>query len=399
MRIDALHLDAFKNLKGFDVDFDINSPRQVIVGRNGVGKSNLLEAIASIFRDLDLEEEPSALSACGYRIEYHCNAHFVRITSARKATDEAKSPFIRLYEIAHDGGNAQRGQKSRAYETISQTEFYRRNRARSYKAENTRRTLSGCFHCSTCLGTTPGVSGRFNAVFARHEELYYKQQIKGDEAPLRPLFLAKPHHSQFSLLSFFAANDKTAQTFLRDEFRIAGLDSVLFALHEPYWNKRSKKGEALSADRRFLAGGRKGIYSLWIRSSRMPLRPIAGEERMRISLGQEPTKERRFLYLPSQAALQAVAHGLEPKEFFSRLESAIFSDVVSPEGDDVRIRVKLTDATTPVLFKELSEGEQQLLTLIGLMRFTAQNESLFLLDEPDTHLNPACVPRLLGQPS
>jgi ABC-type multidrug transport system ATPase subunit len=51
--------------------------------------------------------------------------------------------------------------------------------------------------------------------------------------------------------------------------------------------------------------------------------------------------------------------------------------------------VKLLDQPNPVTFKELSEGEQQLLTIIGLMRFTAQNESLFLLDEPDTHLNPA----------
>jgi hypothetical protein len=57
--------------------------------------------------------------------------------------------------------------------------------------------------------------------------------VKAGEQP------PKPHHSQFSLLSFFAANDETAKTFLLDEFRIAGLDSVLFALHEPYWNKRS----------------------------------------------------------------------------------------------------------------------------------------------------------------
>src|SRR5690606_30594415 len=35
-----------------------------------------------------------------------------------------------------------------------------------------------------------------------------------------------------------------------------------------------------------------------------------------------------------------------------------------------------------------SEGEQQLLTVLGLLRFTAEEESLFLLDEPDTHLNP-----------
>ena len=41
------------------------------------------------------------------------------------------------------------------------------------------------------------------------------------------------------------------------------------------------------------------------------------------------------------------------------------------------------------MFKELSEGEQQLLTVLGLLKFTKDEESLFLLDEPDTHLNPA----------
>ena len=163
---------------------------------------------------------------------------------------------------------------------------------------------------------------------------------------------------------------------------------MVFALHEPYWNKRSKLADSSPGDHRFWKTGGKVtplLGSLFTHS----LAPMSGEQKIKLSLGQEPTKERRFLYLASQEALQAVAEGLEPKEFFSRLESAIFSDVVSSKGDDVRIRVKLTDAATPILFNELSEGEQQLLTLVGLMRFTAQNESLFLLDEPDTHLNPA----------
>ena len=41
-----------------------------------------------------------------------------------------------------------------------------------------------------------------------------------------------------------------------------------------------------------------------------------------------------------------------------------------------------------VTFQDLSEGEQQLLTVLGLLKFTQDDESLFLLDEPDTHLNP-----------
>lgn len=39
--------------------------------------------------------------------------------------------------------------------------------------------------------------------------------------------------------------------------------------------------------------------------------------------------------------------------------------------------------------RQLSEGEQQLLTVLGLMRFTRDEGSLYILDEPDTHLNPA----------
>ncbi|EAM7053882.1 hypothetical protein E3K06_17980, partial [Salmonella enterica] len=59
---------------------------------------------------------------------------------------------------------------------------------------------------------------------------------------------------------------------------------------------------------------------------------------------------------------------------------------------EVQIRVKVNEknGTNELLtFRELSEGEQQLITVLGLLRFTRDDESLFLLDEPDTHLNPA----------
>jgi ABC-type multidrug transport system ATPase subunit len=55
----------------------------------------------------------------------------------------------------------------------------------------------------------------------------------------------------------------------------------------------------------------------------------------------------------------------------------------------VRIRFHVEEREALLRFDDLSEGEQQLLTVLGLLRFTNQDESLFLLDEPDTHLNPA----------
>jgi energy-coupling factor transporter ATP-binding protein EcfA2 len=84
-----------------------------------------------------------------------------------------------------------------------------------------------------------------------------------------------------------------------------------------------------------------------------------------------------------------LAHGLSNKEFFARLESLVFSNLVAGDGSDVRIWLKLEGSDEPATFADLAEGERQLLTVLGLLRFTAQDEALFLLDEPDTHLNPA----------
>jgi ABC-type multidrug transport system ATPase subunit len=62
---------------------------------------------------------------------------------------------------------------------------------------------------------------------------------------------------------------------------------------------------------------------------------------------------------------------------------------VDGSGNDVRIWIRLKGCKELATFQDLAEGERQLLTVLGLMRFTAEKETLFLLDEPDTHLNPA----------
>jgi energy-coupling factor transporter ATP-binding protein EcfA2 len=73
----------------------------------------------------------------------------------------------------------------------------------------------------------------------------------------------------------------------------------------------------------------------------------------------------------------------DSKTLFGYLESLFLCDLI----DEVRVTVERTDGTR-VKFTQLSEGEQQLLTVLGLLLFTQNDESLYLLDEPDTHLNP-----------
>ena len=103
-------------------------------------------------------------------------------------------------------------------------------------------------------------------------------------------------------------------------------------------------------------------------------------------------EERLYLFLPGVKALQKLNTKYDTEAaLFAALESTEISQLVR----DVRVRVIRHGA--PIYFSEMSEGEQQLLTVVGLMQFTRHEESLFLLDEPDTHLNPMWKLRYLTE--
>src|SRR5687768_17535025 len=72
MRLDSVYIDGFKNLKGLRADFDETRLATVIIGQNGAGKSNLIEAITDVFRFVDLNRgEPRFRYAIDYRIGNH----------------------------------------------------------------------------------------------------------------------------------------------------------------------------------------------------------------------------------------------------------------------------------------------------------------------------------------
>jgi ABC-type multidrug transport system ATPase subunit len=268
------------------------------------------------------------------------------------------------------------------FERLAEQDFFRRNRLYGFE-RNPERLLP-----NYVFGYYSGTISRFESIFERHENQYYNEQITGEETPLRPLFLAKPHHSQFAFLSFFAVDDAEARQFLSREMRITGLDSVLFALREPYWAKSKQVSEKAGGDGRFWGAAGKVapfLNSLFHNS----FVPMSFSERVRVSIGQRSTKERRYCFVRNRQGLERLAVGLSNKEFFARLESLVFSNLVSDDGSDVRIFLNLEGVEEPVSFNDLAEGERQLLTVLGLLRFTAEDEALFIMDEPDTHLNPA----------
>ena len=180
-------------------------------------------------------------------------------------------------------------------------------------------------------------------------------------------------------MSFNSFNDEESEKsreFIRKYLNIEDIESILFVLNKPSWKGKD--------DVRFW--GATGVVQeflskVWDYS----IAPIRHTENTRVDFRRSTDKEKLFLYITNKEKLQALANDYRNNtEFFKALESTYISDLIA----DVRVKVKKRNIDGEVTFRELSEGEQQLLTVLGLLKFTKDEETLVLLDEPDTHLNP-----------
>ncbi len=378
MKVDKLHIRSrFKNLENVTVDFDKGHLMTVVVGRNGSGKSNVLEALVAIFRNLDLGESPPF------------SYHLVYRLGQRSEEDRTSNRWL---EITIDA-DPNRGTLAKQYE-VTAIDLLQRDSLESHNKDLTGKAIPFSKVKRDKEGKAPylpkyvfayysGPSDRLEKYFHKHRVNFYKKLLdnKVDLAgDIRPLFYAKPNHSQFVLLAFFLSNKNEAQReFLREHLGIEGLDSVHFVMRRAGWTQSEKKKE--------LFWGAHGVVRKFL-DALYPhvIAPVKVERNEGTTLTGKGNKNEFFhLFLPNVESLREFAHGLSAAELFKMLESTLLSEIIS----EVSIRVKVTGTLEPLTFRELSEGEQQLLTVLGLLKFTGDEDSLFLLDEPDTHLNPS----------
>ena len=382
----------FKNLKNVTIDFDENEWITVVIGWNGTGKSNVLEALAALFRDLIMEKDQwgnKDKPSFAYIVRYFCHGKDIEIDAD---PDREKNAYQISYRELHPVQREQEHEQSELFDSDKPVQ----NTLQPLRFSDFKKQQDQ-FLPKYIFGYYSGNSDRLQAVFRPYLQQYDKKlrNAKSEDPGLRRLFYALPVHSQFVLLAFVLQQDELVQSFLDNQLGLdvnrdsESIDSVLLVLNEPSWNlnkSKAPKGEyGACKDNPDIFWGAEGVVRKFLdRVHNVATAPIRNTRKDDSTFWNKKSREYVYLFIKDLACLAYLVGDRKPREFFRDLESTYVSELIS----EVRIRVKLRKNDGSVTFRELSEGEQQLLTVLGLLRFTAEEESLFLLDEPDTHLNP-----------
>ncbi|MFM7529103.1 MAG: AAA family ATPase [Nodosilinea sp.] len=359
-RLIELWLEDFKNLTDYTVCFDPSHSIDIVLGWNGTGKSNLFEALVIIFRDLHRWSDKNQWTQNpmkGYRLRYEMNGRTIEVSWK---PGEMKRPKLRM-ETPQDDEEKSLKSESLTREQLPLPRFI--------------------------FGYYSGPTNRLAEHFLPMKQDHYNRLLKAtsdDPVTLtnlleqRRFFCAENHHAKYVLLAFCHKEDADISRFLEDRLRITGFESALFIIRKPRWAKGKPED----------FWGATGIMRrVMERLRRFAIAPMVVEQT--IPDGWRSNREEHYyFFLPDLQSLHAfAAEYQDARSFFLALESTDFSELIYDVKIQVRVKATNTEQVA-ITFHELSEGEQQLLMVLGLMRFTKSHQSLVLLDEPDTHLNP-----------
>ena len=356
MRLDKVYIDGFKNLRKLEVDFDERKLTTVLIGQNGAGKSNLIEAIAQVFRWVDLRRNEPRFQ---YRVDY-------RIQPLGKVVPQP--PRVTLSNVPGEPAIRVDGKE------VKRTEFEKRKQE---------------WFPDLVFGYYSGGSRRLESLFDSHQRRYYDDIKREDDKAkvataleARRLFYCRPIHGVLALMALFVFPAPKVTDELASRLGITGFHSLLALFRRPSWYTGPKDQ---GAEDLWGAKGPAGLVAR--RFKELALHPFALEGNAIDDYRDKTQAESQFAaFLPSHDRLDALAQQFKnEREMFFALEAMDISDLIR----EMLVWVtRDNDTSGDVGFADLSDGERQLLMVLGLIRVSRGKRALFLLDEPDTHLNP-----------
>lgn len=184
MRLKKLSIKKYKNLINFNIDFETGNGLTMLVGNNGSGKSNVLEAISGIFHDLFKEKKGRKIT-CDYSLQY--------VLNEIDCTIEQKNGVLRCYDEKLKSRDA-------------------------FIKENAPNNIIGLY------------SGEEERLWTSFYESYYKAYIKriktNQHQERMRLMLINKYYWNVALLTLFLSDNETLETFIENELGISSVSRI-----------------------------------------------------------------------------------------------------------------------------------------------------------------------------
>lgn len=439
MKLLRLKLNSqYRSLQsGFEINFlnDNNSDKlwdfmpYCLVGRNGSGKSNILEVLAEIFYHIEciyLDFKPVDFEGEGNFNKVHTNGFFAEESYPQAfeleyfyyiAGDYSRRDFSSDYNIGYDA-------HIKIKKDINKSpEIHWMNKKECIGDSNTllqRKDVKG-FLPDFIVAYSSGENQIINLPFFKMRFIQYDEYLFRTindfdyTKPENRFVYLDEYYNQAVLLSIFLLREKETLAPFKNEIGLEGVKSFRIILKQNHFEKvHNNVLKTLSIeDRKDKVKSQRELTSL-MSTSIEKLKSCSTtsyfdvdtkdwyldyyvDDECRKAFNYHFRNNAFELFRTFQVLLN-LNNYKTPKDIKKRVYNSeniyINQDMIPLPYDDERIFrfkdvvLKMKNVDEIIFTKSLSDGEYQFIHSIGLCLLFRDTNSLFLLDEPETHFNP-----------
>ncbi len=354
MKLNKLQINGFNILQdGFFIDFDKASNISILIGKNGSGKSSILEAVGIIFKSL----YKGSKIPFTFVIDYNLGDKSIGIQNIEEFTIRINTDVYHIEELKY-------------LKETQGLDILPDNIIAYYSGSNER--LKKIFN------------------FGKYLE--------------SPFLYLEDRHFKFILSSLICSYLNRQKEFLNENFKIEKNQNFQMKLKVKLFNKKLIE-EINTLDQYFKIHLRElsNIQDL-LTITKQNLYQSDGEnienilkniEKIEIAIGMSDLLRycMKVPYRLKNGSFEFLFDFQEVNEFIYEIGSEInlFKNFLSLSSKGILKDVETVFTKEDIIVNQtaLSEGEKQLITVIGIKELTTLEESLFILDEPDTYLHPS----------
>jgi len=356
MKLLNLKIKNYRLFDNLNIDFDKDDIITTIIGRNGSGKTTLIECITRIFSELLKCETVEQFKQVDVPFQFS-------ITYLLRKEKTIETTFEGYSYVNYIGVEISKQENSLAVKLFEGDKTIEGWENLVKHTRDNGSTLK-YFLPDNLVVYYSGISEVLLNLFKDFQNKIILGSLDGDVKVEQPFYFFIPENLEPVIIGLLLFEYGDIPDKLRDKFGITGFKEICISFKKPRWAK--PKTTAANY------WGAKGGLQIFLST----LKDAAN------STNSDNNKV-EFIFTEKT--------NLDKVREYYRTEKRLFEYLVALQANDLveSIKINLVKNGIQVEAQRLSEGEKQLLIITGLKELLAAENTLFLLDEPDTYLHPA----------